>query len=132
MARWTAVALLSAAVTTVGAAAEREPAPDDPVFVAVYTPGSAFLKGKDVAEQPQFREHVEHLRSRSQWLIAGGPFASQPNDQAVGLVVFQAVDEADARRWISADPVVVAGVFKAKVRLWRVRNVRALRPTEAR
>ena len=124
--------LVVLAAMTAGGAAERQPAPDDPVFVALYDQGSAFLKGKDVPAQPRFREHLDHLRSRSEWLIAGGPFTLRSDDQAVGLVVFQAIDAADAQRWISEDPAVVEGVFRATVRQWRVTNVKSFKLAESR
>jgi uncharacterized protein YciI len=106
---------------------EGGPRPNDPVFVALYERGSAFVKGKEVPDQPHFRDHVEHLLGRQERLIAGGPFRSRSDDKAVGLVVFQAIDAADAARWTSQDPAVVAGVFKVVVRQW---NVTSIRPFE--
>ena len=108
------------------------PRPADPVFVAFYERGSAYADGVLVPEQQHFREHVEHLQSRKEWLIGGGPFAPRANDEGVGLVVFRAVGLTEAERWMAHDPAVVAGVFKVVVRQWQVGGIREYEETQRR
>ncbi len=72
---------------------------------------------------------MKHVLGRPEWRIAGGPFSSKASGgQAVGMVVFQAVDVADAERWAAQDPAVVAGVFRVTVHQWMVTSIKLLEP----
>lgn len=126
-----AVAIVLLAVGFSGQRAIAQAGSDDWVFVALYERGPAFASGKDVPEQPHFREHVEHLRSRGERIIAGGPFPVSDGDAAVGMVIFQAANRQGAEEWIAKDPGVTAGVFKVTVRQWRVQAIRGFATTPA-
>ncbi len=130
MAKWLVAGIVSLLALEVGEAADRRPQPTDPVFVAFYERGPAFVGGKGVTEQPHFGEHANHVLGRPEWRIAGGPFASNASSQAVGMVVFQAVDVADAERWAAHDPAVVAGVFKVTIHQWMVTSIKLLEPAK--
>jgi hypothetical protein len=130
MAKWLLVGIVSLMVPAVAGAADRKPQPSDPVFVALYERGPAFVSGKGVTEQTHFGEHVTHVLGRPEWRIAGGPFASpESGGKAVGLVVFQAVDAADAEEWSLRDPAVVAKVFNVTVHRWMVTSIKPLEQT---
>ena len=44
----------------------------------------------------------------------------EPGDRTFGLVIFEARDEADARRFMESDPAVVAGVMTATLHPYAV------------
>ena len=44
----------------------------------------------------------------------------EPGDRTFGLVIFEATDEADARRFMESDPAVVAGVMTATLHPYAV------------
>ncbi len=79
---------------------------------------AAFLAPVDgvAATRAQVHAHVEHLRDleRRGRLVLAGPFA----DKSGGLVVFRAVDEAEANAILARDPFVAEGVRVATVRRW--------------
>ncbi len=101
------------------------------VFAALYSRGSAWVEGKSPFEQQAIPEHVQHIQGLGERLIGAAPFDkdhADPEDRTVGLVVFFADDEADAREWAEADPSVEAKVMEAKVYSWPVEWVRAVDP----
>ncbi len=64
----------------------------------------------------QVHAHVEHLREleRRGRLVLAGPF----DDRSGGMVVFRAIDEAEANAILARDPFVVEGVRVATLRRW--------------
>ena len=46
------------------------------MFVVIYTPGTAWLEGKSLTEQPFYREHGRYMQRffADKRLIMGGPF----------------------------------------------------------
>jgi uncharacterized protein YciI len=94
-------------------------------FVAIYDRGPRWLQGKGPFEQAGIQEHISHHEALAERLIGAAPFVMDPDDAAVGLVVFEAQNREAAQAWLAADPAVVNGVMKATLREWRVRRVRA-------
>lgn len=93
----------------------------------------SFLRPKDMAAlanptaegRAAFEGHVAHLRSlqaRGRLVLAGpsllpgGGDATPFGGPAIGLVVFSAKDEAEAKSIAEADPMVKAGLFEMTLR----------------
>jgi uncharacterized protein YciI len=86
-----------------------------PSYLCVYRPGSRWLPGKPLAEQP-LREHGRYmldLYKRGVMRMAGR-FA----DGSGGAMLFGADDDASAQAIVAADPAVVAGTFVYELRQW--------------
>lgn len=84
-------------------------------YIAYYTPGPKWLKGKPLKDQP-LQSHVEYLVGlhRTGRVIMGGPFG----DGSGGLVIFTADDIVDVNEAVSCDPAVAEGVLVASVKHW--------------
>ena len=86
-----------------------------PSYLCVYRPGSRWLPGKPLAEQP-LREHGRYmldLYKRGVMRMAGR-FA----DGSGGAMLFGADDDASAQAIVAADPAVVAETFTYELRQW--------------
>jgi uncharacterized protein YciI len=74
-------------------------------------------------------KHFERLRqatAEGRVLLAGRTM--EPLDQTFGIVVFEAPDEASARKFMEEDPAVVAGVMSATLHPYRVALMRSASP----
>jgi uncharacterized protein YciI len=90
---------------------------EQPLFLAVYRPGPAWLPDKPTNEQP-LREHGRYmleLYRRGLLKFAGGF-----DDDSGGAAAFEADDEAAARAIVDADPAVSGGVMVCKVQRWNL------------
>jgi len=79
-------------------------------FVALLTPGPAWVAGRTVYQQgPPIQGHLEFMRTRFDAgdLLLGGPFASGKR----GMAVLDVADERSAVELVEADPAVQAGVL---------------------
>lgn len=84
-------------------------------FLVIYKPGSAWLPGKPLAQQP-LREHGRYmldLYSQGRLKIAG-PFS----DDSGGAVVLYAANQDEAKSTVMKDPAVVTGVFVYELHPW--------------
>ena len=61
-------------------------------------------------------DRLKHATDAGQVILAGR--TAEPGDKTFGLVVFEAVDEAAARRFMDDDPAVRAGVTVAGAVPW--------------
>ena len=86
------------------------------IFVVVYTPGSAWIQGKRVVEQPFFKDHARYMRQffDDKRLLMGGPFL----DNQGGLGILEVANEAQAREIIEQDPAVLEKVFQPTLHPW--------------
>ena len=76
-------------------------------------------------DQRAVSAHFEHLKQATaagQVILAGR--TGEPLDQTFGLVIFEAADEAAARRFMQADPAVAAGVMSATLHPYAVALMR--------
>ena len=79
--------------------------------------------------QSAIGRHFERLQAATRTgkvLLAGR--TDEPNDKTLGLVVFEAADVAEAERFMSEDPAVVAGVMLHEVRPYQVALMRTTAP----
>src|SRR5262245_39766095 len=86
-----------------------------PSYRCVYRPGTRWLPGKPLSEQP-LREHGRYmldLYKRGVMRLAGR-FA----DGSGGAMLFGADDDASAQAIVAADPAVVAQTFTYELRQW--------------
>jgi uncharacterized protein len=65
--------------------------------------------------------HLNRLKEaiQSGQLILAGR-AREPGDKTFGIAIFEATDEAAARKFMEADPAVVAGVMTAELHSFAV------------
>ena len=61
---------------------------------------------------------LEKATSSGRVILAGRTL--EPDDRTFGLVIFEAPDEAEARRFMESDPAVVAGVMTATLHPYAV------------
>ena len=86
-------------------------------FLIVVRPGTAFLVGKPLSQQ-NLKEHGRYILSlhvKGKLKMAGGFL-----DDSGGAYVIEAADSAEANAIAAADPAVVAQIFVAEVRPWRL------------
>jgi uncharacterized protein YciI len=97
-----------------GPMAAQENAPKS-TFLVIYRPGSSWLSGKRVDEQP-LKEHGKYMLS----LYAKGSmkFAGPFTDDAGGAVLLEVAGEAEARAIVAEDPAVKSGVFLHEIHPW--------------
>ena len=86
------------------------------LFAVVYTPGSAWIQGKSVFEQPFFKEHARYMQRffDDKQVIMGGPFM----DNQGGLGIIEVANEVHARDIVEQDPAVLARVFQPDLHPW--------------
>jgi uncharacterized protein YciI len=92
-------------------------------FLAIYRPPRPTF-GTDATDEEErvIGEHFQYLKrllSEGKLLIAG-----PCEDASMGLVVFEARDEAEAKSIFASDPAVVRGVFRGEVKPYRVSLMR--------
>lgn len=103
------------------------------MFVIIYTPGSAWIQGKPLAEQPYFREHARYMQRifDEKRLLLGGPFtdntggmgilnaASEAEAQEIlGMGILNVATEAEVQEILAHDPIVLMKVFQANIHSW--------------
>ncbi|GHO62352.1 hypothetical protein KSC_012440 [Ktedonobacter sp. SOSP1-52] len=78
-------------------------------FVLLWIPGSAWMKGKTVREQPYWAQHADFMDQlfESGMVVLGGPFA----DATGSLVVVEAESEQIVVDLFARDPFVVHDIF---------------------
>ena len=107
-------------------AATKEPAPPTPpttavapsglrawvIFLEPVRPEMATAPTKD--EEAKVSAHFEYLKrlQAEGILVLAGPSLEPPQ---IGLVIFRAVDRAQAERILADDPAVAGGVFRARM-----------------
>lgn len=88
------------------------------LYLAIYRPGTAWIKGRPTTSQP-LREHgryILHLHVQGKLKLAGG----FPVDG--GAAAFEADSDEAAQAIIDADPAVTAGVMECTLRRWNVQD----------
>ena len=105
------------------------------IFLVIFRPGSGWLPGKPLAEQP-LGEHVKHHLGLFEKGIVkfAGPFT----DDTGGAAVMEASSLEEINGMISLDPAVTNKVFAYDIRPWsliageRYVPVRPFSPTRSR
>ncbi len=84
-------------------------------FAIVYTPGSGWLTGRPIFEQP-LEQHWQYLHWLYQngILIEGGPYT----DDSGGIVLIRAGDLDEAWEVVEQDPAVASQIYTAEVHPW--------------
>jgi uncharacterized protein YciI len=87
--------------------------PAQPSYLCIYRPGTKWLPGKPLSEQP-LREHGRYMLDlyRRGIMRLAGRFA----DDSGGAMLFGADDDASAQAIVAADPAVVAQTFTYELR----------------
>lgn len=71
---------------------------------------------KRMAHRPEHREYLNQLVNEGKLLMAG-PF----EDESGGLIIFEAVDEAEVQGMVANDPFSINGVFATtEIREWKL------------
>ena len=101
-------------------------APRQGIYVALYERGPEWIAGKSVREFPNFDAHLTHLRAIETQLLGAGPFAGAPDEPAVGMIIFLAATDEDARKLAESDPFVQAKYTRvAKLLRWNIGKLKA-------
>ena len=89
----------------------------------IHPPREDFISTITEAEKEAFRAHSARLRDlvAQGVVVLAGPTLGPVN---TGIVVFEAPDEAAARRIMDEDPVIVAGVVSGELRPFEVSMLR--------
>jgi uncharacterized protein len=72
----------------------------------------------DTAAVSRHFEHLKRETAAGKVILAGR--TREPGDKTFGLVIFEAVDDADAQRFMDSDPAVVAGIMTASLHPYAV------------
>jgi uncharacterized protein YciI len=106
-------------------AQEQATVPQQFVYVLRLAPHyhveSAWTDAANAAVTSHF-QRLSRDAAAGQVILSGR--TSEPLDQTFGLVVFEAEDEAAARRYMESDPAVVAGVMTATLHPYSVALLR--------
>ena len=73
------------------------------------------------ADNAAVSRHFQHLKQATaggRVILAGRTI--EPGDKTFGLVIFEAADEGEARRFMESDPAVVAGIMSATLHPYAV------------
>lgn len=86
-------------------------------FIVIYRPGSVWLTGKPISEQP-LQAHAEYLFKlyQAEILRFAGLFA----DDSGGAALLAVDSEEEARKIASNDPAVTAGVLVYQLHPWQL------------
>ncbi len=81
-------------------------------FVVIYRPGTGWLEGKPIREQPT-SEHVAYMKKLKTLgtLVLGGPF----KDSAGAMVIIECETLAAAKQFVDEDPAIQTGLFVAEI-----------------
>jgi uncharacterized protein YciI len=100
-------------------AAENEPQQQQTkaTYLVIYRPGSAWLVGKSVSEQPltEHGKYMLNLYIKGSMKLAG-PFT----DDAGGAVLLAVADESEAKTTVAADPAVKSRIFVYEMHPWKL------------
>ena len=95
-----------------------------PHWLIILTPSRPGMADKPTEEeQATVAEHFNYLRqalASGRLVLAGRSIDNKP----VGLVIFEAPDEAAARAFMEFDPAVRNGVMKAELKPYRIALMR--------
>ena len=84
------------------------------VLTCIDKPGSLELR------MATREAHFAYARSRPGMVKLGGPFLDESGDMAGSLIIIEAQDIEEARRFSAQDPYTLAGLFQSvDVRPWR-------------
>lgn len=86
-------------------------------FVILWAPGSAWVEGRAVREQPYWAEHATFMDSlfENGMVVLGGPFA----DATGALVIVEAENEQEVADVFARDPFVEHDIFaKSSFKQW--------------
>lgn len=88
------------------------------LYLFQYAPGPAWRDGVPMREQGlgPHAAYMQQLHNEGR-LFAGGGYASDDG----GMAIVVAPDDETARAILAADPAIIAGIFVAELRHWRVR-----------
>ncbi|MGC2626627.1 MAG: YciI family protein [Candidatus Udaeobacter sp.] len=86
-------------------------------YLVVYRPGSAWLTGKSVMEQP-LKEHEKYMLSL--YIKGSMRLAGPLTDNAGGAVLLEVSDEAEAKAIVASDPAVKSGIFVYEMHPWKL------------
>jgi uncharacterized protein YciI len=102
---------MAAFATSVFAQEHSDPAAKTGYFIAFYTPGSAWSKGKPANEQKNFTEHSTHLSELRQKnkIDIGGRYENSM------MLIVRAKSEEEAKSFLEDDPAVKNKLFKIEV-----------------
>ncbi len=86
-------------------------------FIVIYKPGSAWLAGKPLSEQP-LKDHGKYMLSLYKLgvLRFAGPF----EDDTGGGAVFEVSGEDEAKNIVNQDPAVINRIFVYELHPWRL------------
>lgn len=78
-------------------------------FVLLLTPGSAWIEGKTVREQPYWAQHADFMDQlfANGMVILGGPFS----DATGSMVIIEGESEQAVADLFASDPFVVHNIF---------------------
>ena len=84
-------------------------------FVVIYRPGSGWLLGKTIQDQPT-AEHTAYMKQLQQAgrLALGGPFKDSTG--AIAIIEFENLEAAT--KAVMTDPAVKTHLFSAEVHPW--------------
>jgi uncharacterized protein YciI len=86
-------------------------------YVVFYTPGSKWIPGKSVYEQP-LKYHVNHVGKlmTEKRLIACGPFT----DSWGGMTIFEADNLEEAQDFVKNDPAIINQILIGHLHPWHI------------
>lgn len=96
---------------TIGKAMQKE------TFIIIYKPGTAWINGKPVTEQP-LKEHGKFLLDlyKSKILLYAGPFG----DDTGGAAVIEMSNVEEAKKIVERDPAVTSKVMIYEIHPWKL------------
>ena len=98
---------------------EKNSSSEIPTFCVLnHSPGVNWKEGVPFQEQPGVEEHVKYMRQQlaNGFLLMGGPFL----DNTGGMMICRTSEIKKAKEIAEADPCVISGLLKVKVKQWMI------------
>ena len=86
-------------------------------YLVIYRPGTAWLPGKSVSEQP-LKEHGQYMLSL--YVKGSMKLAGPLTDNAGGAVLLAVTGESEAKAIVADDPAVKSGIFTYEMHPWKL------------
>ena len=111
------IALTSYSSVSVPAKDEPEREKAEETYLVIYRPGSAWLEGKPVFEQP-LKEYGKYMLSL--YIKGSMKLAGPLTDNAGGAVLLVVADQSEAKAIVAEDPAVKSGIFVYEMHPWKL------------
>jgi len=78
------------------------------IYVALYERGPQLTSQKSVRELSNYDQHLAHIQAIEPRLVGAGPVDAALGQKTIGMMLFSAASDDDARKLAESDPFIAA------------------------